>query len=68
MDPHLIDLLEKNKEKVQNKFDYLFIYIHWFIFHHFPQDQVIRKNIFLLKLCLVSYLFKDYNRNTRICT
>ena len=42
----IVKLIESNKEMISNQFDYLFIYIHAFILHHYPQELVI-KNTFL---------------------
>jgi hypothetical protein len=38
--------LKNNQEAILNEFDYLFIYVHMFIIHHIPQQQVIRKLLF----------------------
>ncbi len=43
MDQRLDELLEANKHKIENKFDYLFIYLHAYIENCFPQKQVRQK-------------------------
>ena len=43
MDKRLVTLLEANKDAIDNKFDYLFIYIHSYIENCFPQEKVRQK-------------------------
>jgi hypothetical protein len=43
MDQRLVELLKANEQKIGNKFDYLFIYLHAYIENCFPQKQVRQK-------------------------
>ncbi len=64
MDKRFIDLLKHNQFKVP--MDYLFLYVHCFIVHHFEQATVIKKlflkNIFF---CLFLRLYKNPGRKIR---